>query len=70
MLQEKIYIKKERKEKRIKDAAVPICPSDEDFVLGEIGESINQWSESESDSFKCCHLKQHLYNLEHIRNIF
>ena len=51
------------------DEVLPICPSDEDFVLGEIGESSNQWSESESDSFKCCHLKQHLYK-EHIRNIF
>ena len=51
------------------DEALPICPSDEDFVLGEIGESSNQLSESESDSFKCCHLKQHLYK-EHIRNIF
>ena len=32
------------------DQALPICPSDEDFVLGEIGESSNQLSESESDS--------------------
>ena len=30
--------------------ALPTCPSDEDFVLGEIGESSNQLSESESDS--------------------
>ena len=51
------------------DEALPIFPSDEDFALGEIGESSNQLSESESDSFKCCHLKQHLYE-EHIRNIF
>ena len=51
------------------DEALPICLSDEDFVLGEIGVSSNQWSESESDSFKQCHLKQHLYK-EHIRNIF
>ena len=41
------------------DEALPVCPSDEDFVLGEIGESSHQLSESESDSFKCCHLKQH-----------
>ena len=34
------------------DEALSICPCDEDFVLGEIGESSNQWSESESDSFK------------------
>ena len=51
------------------DEALPICPGDEDFVLGEIGEPSNQLSESESDSFKCCHFKQHLYK-EHIRNIF
>ena len=51
------------------DEALPICPSDEDFVLGEIGESSNQLPESESDTFKCCHLKQHLYK-EHIRKIF
>ena len=50
------------------DEALLICPSDEDFVLGEIGESSNQLSESESDYFKCYHLKQHLYK-EHIRNI-
>ena len=29
---------------------IPTCPSDEDFVLGEIGESSDQLSESESDS--------------------
>ena len=50
------------------DEALPICPSDEDFVLGEIGESSNQLPESESDSFKCCHLRQHYK--EQIRNIF
>ena len=50
------------------DEALPICLSDEDFVLGEIGESSNQLSESESDSFKCRHLKQHYK--EQIRNIF
>ena len=33
-----------------RDEALPTCPSDEDFVLGEIGESTNQLSESESDS--------------------
>ena len=32
------------------DEALRTCPSDEDFVLGEIGESSNQPSESESDS--------------------
>ena len=35
------------------DEAFPTCPSDEDFVLGEIGESSDQrpqLSESESDS--------------------
>ena len=32
------------------DEALPTCPSDEDFVLGEIGESSDQLSESESDS--------------------
>ena len=32
------------------DEALPTCPSDEDFVLGEIGGSSNQPSESESDS--------------------
>ena len=32
------------------DEALPTCPSDEDFVLGEIKESNNQLSESESDS--------------------
>ena len=50
------------------DEALPICPSHEDFVLGEIGESSDQLSESESDSFKCCHLRQHYK--EQIRNIF
>ena len=30
--------------------ALPTWPSDEDFVLGEIGESSDQLSESESDS--------------------
>ena len=32
------------------DEALPTCPSDEDFVLGEIGESSDQLSESELDS--------------------
>ena len=35
------------------DEALPTCPSDEDFVLGEIGESSDQrpqLSQSESDS--------------------
>ena len=33
------------------DEALPNCNSDEDFVLGEIGESSNQLSEPESDSY-------------------
>ena len=32
------------------DEALPTCPGDEDFVLGEIGDSSDQLSESESDS--------------------
>ena len=32
------------------DEALPTWPSDEDFVLGEIGESSDQLSESESDA--------------------
>ena len=35
------------------DEALPTCPSDEDFVLGEVGESSDQrpqLSQSESDS--------------------
>ena len=32
------------------DEALPNCPSDEDFVLGEIGDSSDQLSESESNS--------------------
>ena len=32
------------------DEALPTWPSDEDFVFGEIGESSDQLSESESDS--------------------
>ena len=32
------------------DEALPTCPNDEDFVLGEIGESSDQLSESELDS--------------------
>ena len=32
------------------DEALPTCPSDEDFVLGEIGESSDQLSESKLDS--------------------
>ena len=32
------------------DEALPTCPSDEVFVLGEIGESSDQQSESDSDS--------------------
>ena len=32
------------------DEALPTCSSVEDFVLGEIGESSDQLSESESDS--------------------
>ena len=32
-----------------RDEALPTCPSDEDFVLGEIGDSSDQLSESESD---------------------
>ena len=38
------------------DEALHTSPSDEDFVLGEIGESSDQLSESESDS-QWCHLK-------------
>ena len=38
------------------DEALPTCPSDEDFVLGETGESSDQLSESESDA-QSCHLK-------------
>ena len=38
------------------DEALRTCPSDEDFVLGEMGDSSDQLSESESDSY-CCHLK-------------
>ena len=38
------------------DEALHTSPSDEDFVLGEIGESSEQLLESESDS-QCCHLK-------------
>ena len=38
------------------DEALPTCPSDEDFVLGEIGESSDQLSESESDA-QSCYLK-------------
>ena len=38
------------------DEASHTCPSDEDFVWGEIGESSDQLSESESDS-QCCLLK-------------
>ena len=32
------------------DEALPTCVSDDHFVLGEIGESSDQLSESESDS--------------------
>ena len=32
------------------DEALPTCPGDEDFVLGEIRDSSDQLSESESDS--------------------
>ena len=32
------------------DEALPTCPGNEDFVLGEIGDSSDQLSESESDS--------------------
>ena len=35
------------------DEALPTCPSDEDFVLGEIGESSDQLSQSGSDSQSC-----------------
>ena len=36
------------------DEVLHTCPSDEDFVLGKIGESSDQLSESESDSHLKC----------------